>query len=467
MIIKNQSFKPIDHSVTSTYFALSFSGKNDGGEFLSEMVSLEMSLQLSRTAGLADEDSGSTYDPVLDDSSLAGEKCLKNCYSEENEVEALMEEVFSRDNSDLIYSNPRIETMGIIPIKKLPLSDLTVEEVEYSKKQNVPSSEFDSTNLLKRSGSRLIDAGRKILNPNGHSFPISWHGASNVAGQPESIERIFLSGQLSRGDAGFQSLDLPRPNAEPSARGKTGNIHIREKPDVLKTRLDAHHLDQTRQKDLGIEIGSGRTVAKFADAKLQAATPHKVQKTEPRPNGAMKGEMPMQMLHSLEVVQPSLGNTRAASPLFESAVHISSMESETYAPQFIVPRLADRHPKPMLHERSAVQVSLFQTRLPDVTFGEPQPSVTVELIGDILDVTFTSSNKDVVDLMSRNQHELKATFKRLGIEGYEFNFNSDHSGSSAQKRSSEHQRPVVEIDPSVSSTPPIVEIHAYGIDKRV
>lgn len=154
-------------------------------------------------------------------------------------------------------------------------------------------------------------------------------------------------------------------------------------------------------------------------------------------------------------------------PTFEASIHLATSELDAEVPPTHAPRLSESSLRLVAHDRLVANPAPLQPRAPDGNGVEPQSLVTVEPIGDILDVTFTSSSKEVLDLMSRNQHELRTTFKRLGIEGYEFTFNSGRSGSDAQKRSQEIRPPETEIDLSMTASIQNVEAVVSGIDKRV
>lgn len=64
-----------------------------------------------------------------------------------------------------------------------------------------------------------------------------------------------------------------------------------------------------------------------------------------------------------------------------------------------------------------------------VTDEAPGSIVTFEPVEDGVDVRFISPSKELVDLLLRNQDELKASFKQLGLDGYAFSFSNGQAST--------------------------------------
>jgi hypothetical protein len=57
----------------------------------------------------------------------------------------------------------------------------------------------------------------------------------------------------------------------------------------------------------------------------------------------------------------------------------------------------------------------------------PRSFVSLELMHDGMELKFISLSKDILDMLIRNQHELRASFKNLDLPGYEFLFSNEFS----------------------------------------
>ena len=170
---------------------------------------------------------------------------------------------------------------------------------------------------------------------------------------------------------------------------------------------------------------------------------------------------------AVELSRVSMGSINLASFVPEQLVPAVTSDADREVIHSANPRLADAIPRMVVHDRANIRTALFRSLPPDMFAAEPVSWVSVEPVGDLLDVTFTSTSREVVELMTKNQSELRASFKRLGIEGYEFTFSNGRSGSEAQKHSRQSQPWTDEIDLPQSSKTYTPGVSASGIDKRV
>lgn len=112
-------------------------------------------------------------------------------------------------------------------------------------------------------------------------------------------------------------------------------------------------------------------------------------------------------------------------------------------------------------------IEVQSTRLNDADRSDVRSLVTIEYSGEKIDIKFASSNREVADLLSRHQQDLKTTFKSLGIESYEFSFACDYAKSEQRQRAPQTENEILDLEPQFSLEILYDMVPRSGIDKRI
>ncbi len=112
-------------------------------------------------------------------------------------------------------------------------------------------------------------------------------------------------------------------------------------------------------------------------------------------------------------------------------------------------------------------IEVQSTRLTDSDRSDVRSLVTIENAGEKIDIKFASSNREVADLLSRHQQDLKTTFKSLGIESYEFSFACDYAKSEQRQRAPQTENEILDLEPQFSLEILYDMVPRSGIDKRI
>ncbi|WP_416883814.1 flagellar hook-length control protein FliK [Marivita sp.] len=456
-----------DRYGASPSLELTNSERTKADAFQFEMISLDLLLWKKQNFGSGGDNPRLSAETSHKNYIFPNIHCQTSCSDSDHGAEGTIEPVMDGDRT--IPTDPKFSEHSKHP--KLPEDQLL-----FSSDSNGAVSSSDLINLTKDldiivpsddENPRMsdLDVSDKILENEAFSAP--WLVRANVSSQPLKPQDYFLQYQHSQVDGDAPSLGLFRLITGKSNLEKVVHIKGHETPDPKKFGLEAIRLHQTAQTGEDIDIRPVRSPAGLTRVPTSAHSHPEIQTKEFPTNGSVENQRPAQLQQDTNGVRPSWDPKKPAVPTFEASIHLASPELDAEVPPTHAPRLSESGLRLVAHDRLVANPAPLQPRVPDGDGAEPQSLVTVETIGDILDVTFTSSSKEVLDLMSRNQHELKTTFKRLGIEGYEFTFNSGRSGSDAQKRSPEIRPPETEIDLSMTATIQKVDAVVSGIDKRV
>lgn len=456
-----------DRNRSSPTLGLTNSERTKAGAFQFEMISLDLLFWKKQDPGSGGGNSRLPVETSHKNYIFPNIHCQRTCSDNEHGAEGFIESVLDGDGT--IQTDPKFSEQSKHP--KLPEAQLL-----FSSDSSEAVSSSDLMNLAKELDIIVpaddenptissLDVSDKTLENAAFSAP--WLARANVTSQPPKPQDYSLQVQHSQVDGDTPSLGLLRSKIGQSNLEKVVHVQGRETPDQQKFGLAAIRSHQTAQTGEDIEIRPVRLPTGLARVPTSAHSHNEIQTKEFPINGSVENQRPAQLQQDSNGLRPSWDPKNPTVPTFETSIHMTTPELDTEVPPTHAPRLSESSLRLVAYDRLGANPAPLQPRAPDGIGAEPQSSVTVEPIGDILDVTFTSSSKEVLDLMSRNQHELRTTFKRLGIEGYEFTFNSGRSGTDAQKRSPDNRPPETEIDLSMTATIQNVEAVFSRIDKRV
>lgn len=162
----------------------------------------------------------------------------------------------------------------------------------------------------------------------------------------------------------------------------------------------------------------------------------------------------------------------SSSELFEKSVddvkwHSNNL-SETNERQDASIRKAESQSKEKNHNRAIfVNQNIHNKSNLDADQKNFNPSISVNVDGDMLDLKFSSSSREVVELLSRNQQDLRKELEELGVQDFDLSFYNGNSGAKDEGVVWDTEVDFDEIALSETDQYSNVMVMDSGIDKRI
>lgn len=164
--------------------------------------------------------------------------------------------------------------------------------------------------------------------------------------------------------------------------------------------------------------------------------------------------------------------SRASSELVEKSVddlkwHSKNL-SEINEHQDSSIRMVESQSKERNHNRAIfMNQNIHNQSKLDADQKNFNPSISVNVDGEVLDLKFSSSSREVVELLSRNQQDLRKELEKLGVQDFDLSFYNGDSGARDEGVVWDTEVDFDEI--ALSETDQYSNVMAMdsGIDKRI